>query len=71
MTDHFTACLAADEATVTSILTSPPFNHVYVETFGTYGANLIFNTYTHGETVGAIGVFADGGNKVVIHSQTP
>lgn len=70
MTDHLTTCLAADEATVRAILTSPPFSHAYVTTFGPFtDGNLVINVYTHGATVGAIGVFADSGSKVVIHSQ--
>ena len=72
MADHFTPCLATDEATVRAILTAPPFSHTYVETLGPYtDGNIVLNLYTRGASVGAVGVCADAGNKVLIHSQAP
>ena len=49
MPDHFTACLATDEATLKAILTAAPYNHTYIETFGPFTkGDLRFNVYDFG-----------------------
>ena len=72
MVDSLTACLKADEAAVTAILTSAPFNHVYIQTFGDFtDGNLLLLTYPHGAAPGEVGASTDAGDKVVIHTRAP
>ena len=69
MADHFTACLASAEATVTAILTGPNFNHTYVETFGPFSGGVL-NLNIYEATVATKGVCAAPGDKVLIHTTT-
>lgn len=71
MADEFTACLAVNEMTVRQILTTDPFNHVYVQTIGPFnGGNLHLNVYPKGDTVGQVGSSVDPGAKVIIQTQS-
>jgi hypothetical protein len=66
--DYLTVCLKNDEATVKTILEGAPFNHTYVQTFGTFtNGDLLFQVY-QGRAPGAVGGLIDNGNKVVIHT---
>lgn len=73
MPDEITACLKADEATVIQLLTTPPYNHTYVQTFGIFtNGHLRLNVYTTADgSVGGVGAVVDAGDKVLIHTLSP
>ena len=71
MPDHFTACLATDEATLKAILTAAPYNHTYIETFAPFTkGDLRFNVYDSGGAPTIVGAVTAAGNKVIVHTQS-
>jgi len=70
MTDHLTACLATEEATVKAFLTT--HGHTYVKTLGPFtNGDLILNTITPPAQPSACGGDTRAGTKVVVHTTEP